>query len=333
MILCLKKGMRLPDGASPTMEITAFAIAAGQNTGGHNDATGAFLPAAKRFGQAYRCPWKQFDNIGDTGTVRKRFLNTIETHCPGGTNFFAYFGHGISGGMASAHIYEKQLDDFLSLLKPKLATQSVVVLYACSSGKEGGFTGKLRNQLGSDTWVYGHSSVGHTFRNPDVTEEATNNSPTFRMLYPLGSALRSPWAEALSYTDLWLRFPWLTDEAIDAEVNARRLLGKWEVTISGKPARHYLFDSVYETWTMDSGRDIDDTPHGTVKAFAPSDPSKAVDTGLWELGTGLGMDWDSGANESWQLPLSTVGQQGSADGVPLSARRLSHPATHGKIQG
>jgi hypothetical protein len=61
------------------MSITAFAIAASQNTGGKNDATGAFIPGAQKFGRAYNCTWRSFDNMGARNVVRKRFLDTIES--------------------------------------------------------------------------------------------------------------------------------------------------------------------------------------------------------------------------------------------------------------
>jgi hypothetical protein len=313
------------------MGINAFAIAAGQNTGGKNDATGAFLPGAQKFGAAYNCPWRQFDNIGAARDVRNRFFDTINTYCPGGTNLFAYFGHGIPGGLPSASLYGDNLDDFVKVLLPKIAKPFVAVLYACSSGSPQGFSGKLRSKIGGDVWVYGHTSVGHTFNNPDVSEEASGNSPTFQLLYS-GAELRGPWAEALKYTDLWLRFPFMDLDDIDAEVNARRLLGNWEVR-SPAGVRQYVFETVYQAWNLESGRDIAETPSGTVKAFDPKNQSTAVDRGTWEITDELSVDWDSGTNEIWPLPLRIVGQQSSGDSGQLTARRTSHPSAFGKLQG
>jgi hypothetical protein len=314
------------------MSIIAFAIAAGQNTGGRNDATGAFLPAAQKFGSAYNCPWRQFDNVGAASVVRKRFFDTIKTHCPGGTNLFAYFGHGIPGGLPSASVYGDNLDELLKVLLPKIAKPFVAVLYACSSGSPQGFTGKLRSKLGSDVWVYGHTSVGHTFSNPDVSEEASSNSPSFRQLYASGDELRGPWAEALKYSDLWLRFPLMEDTSIAAAVNARRLLGKWEVSSSGA-IRHYSFDMAYETWSLKSVRDLDASPEGTVKALDRKSPSKTLDEGTWTITDKLSVDWGSGTSEIWSLPVRLVGQQGTFGGGQITARRLSHPSTFGKLQG
>jgi hypothetical protein len=314
------------------MSITAFAIAPNHNTGGKNDATGAFLPGAQKFGKAYSCPWRQFDNTGAPNVVRKRFYDTIETHCPSGTNLFAYFGHGIAKGLASPHVYGDNLDDLLKILKPKISKPFVAVLYACSSGAAQGFSGKFRDKLGGDVWVYGHTSVGHAFLNPDVSEEASGNSPTWRMLYPSGDELRAAWADALKYTDLWLRFPLLEDDDIYAEVNARRLLGTWEVNSSGATSR-YVFDMPATTWSVDSDQEIDEAPSGTVKAVDPKKRSGVVGQGTWEITDELSITWDSGSEETWPLPLRTVGQQGTADSAPLSAKRLSHSEGHGKIQG
>ncbi len=315
------------------MSVTAFAIAAGQNTGDQHDATGAFIPGAHKFAKAYGCPWRSFDNTGSNATVRKRFYDTIDTYCPAGLSLFAYFGHGIGKGLASAHVYTEHLDDLLKVLKPKISYPFFAVLYACSSGKADGFTGKLREKFGGDAvWVYGHTTAGHSFMNPDVSEEATGNSPTWRMLYPVGSELRSPWAEALKYTDLWARFPMMDDGPIAAEVNARRLLGTWEVKGSG-PALHYVFDTAYTAWTQDSGRDYDAPPTGTVKATDAKNKASAVDKGTWTITDRVTVTWESGPTEFWALPLRVVGQQGLSAGSTFTAKRLSHTLGHGQLQG
>jgi hypothetical protein len=314
------------------MSITAFAIAPSHNTGGKNDATGAFLPGAKKFGTAYNCPWRQFDNTGAKNVVRQRFYDTIDTNCPAGTNFFAYFGHGIPAGLASPHVYGDDLDDLLAVLQPKISKPFVAVLYACSSGAASGFTGKFREKLGGDVWVYGHTTVGHAFLNPDVSEEASGNSPTWRMLYPAGDELRAPWAEALKYTDLWLRFPLLDDDNIYAEVNARRLLGSWLVKTSGSSSK-YVFDMPAKTWALNSDQNIDDPPTGTVKEIDPSHAASVQDQGTWKITDQLVISWDSGGTDNWPLPLKVVGQQGTTGSTPLTAQRLQHTLGHGAIQG
>lgn len=314
------------------MSFNAFAIAPSQNKDGKHDATGAFHPGAQKFAKAFNCPWREFDNSGSGAATRKSFLDTITTFCPASLELFAYFGHGYKNGLGSAHIGDAQLDDFIKVLRPKLSTSSVVVLYACSSGKEGGFTGKIREKLGGTVWVYGHTTVGHAFMNPDVSEEASSNSPSHRLFYPLGHELRAAWAEALKYTDLWLRFPLLYDADLEAEVNARRLLGTWEVNVGGT-IRRYEFDNAGTTWGVTSGREIDAPPDGTVKAFESKSKKTAVGQGTWHVKDRVTILWDTGATETWPLPLHAIGQTGMAGGVPLTAKRISHTIGHGKLQG
>lgn len=314
------------------MAFNAFAIAPSQNKDDQHDATGAFHPGAQKFARAYNCTWRTFDNSGSSAATRKNFLDTITTYCPGNCDLFAYFGHGYPGGLGSAHIGDGQLNDFIKVLQPKLAAVPVVVLYACSCGKSGGFTGKLREKLGGDTWVYGHTTVGHSFMNPDVSEEYAGNSPTYKLYYPVGDDFRAAWAEALKYTDLWLRFPLLYNDALTAEVNARRLLGTWEVNFAGD-IYQYAFDNSGDAWSTASGRDIDAAPEGTVKAFAMPDKKTAADEGTWKVSDRVRINWASGWTEQWPLPLHVAGQTGMSEGVMLTAKRLSHTIGHGRLQG
>jgi hypothetical protein len=311
--------------------VKAFAIAAGQNWHG-NDAKGSFLLGARRFGRAYRCPWWSFDNLGSPEDVRGRFLHTIETYCPGGTNLFAYFGHGTREGLLSAHVGEEQhINDLVKVLRPKVSRPLFVALYACGVGAAQAFTGKLRAALGADVWVYGHTSGEHSFDNPDVSEEATANSPTFRLFPPSRTGFNDEWAEALRYTDLWLRFPVIDDDHVADELNARRLLGTWEVT-GGGATRRYAFTNKFKAWTATSGRELDAAPTGTVKAVDPKKHGALLDEGTWEVSNVVVVTWKSGAEERWVPPLQVVGQPVLAGRNQLTARRLSHPEKHGVDQ-
>jgi len=249
--------------------IRAFAVTPHTNSGGRNDATGPFHPGAQKFSRAYNCAWRQFDNVGSG--VRKRFLDEIDNHCAGSLDFFAYFGHGIPQGLASADCYGKHLDELCEILRPKMREPFIVALYACSCGVLNGYIGKLRDALRGDVYVYGHLSPGHSYMNPQVSEEASSNSPTFRLLYPNGDDLCAIWSDALHYSDLWLRFPLMEDYQVDRELNGRRLMGKWEVTGLGAP-RAYEFDWP-QVWT---GRDFARSPRGTVTQRDPKRPAAAA---------------------------------------------------------
>jgi hypothetical protein len=311
---------------------TAFAIAPSQNTGTQHDAAGAFHPGAQKFAAAYNAPWRTFENVGARKTVQKNFYDTIDKYCPAGIDLFAYFGHGIVDGLPSPHIGLAELDDFVRVLLPKVSKPFVAVLYACSAGAANGFSGKLREKLGADVWVYAHTSVGHSYMNPDVSEEMADNSPSYRLLYPYGSDLRAAWTEALHYTDLWLRFPLLYNAALNAEVNARRLLGSWEITGAGA-ARVYVFDNSGTSWTQTSGVELDAPPSGTVMAFDPKKRTSTIDQGTWDITDRVNVKWKGGVTESWPLPLKTVGQQFTSGVTTQTAKRLTHTLGHGRLQG
>ncbi|HEY1375636.1 MAG TPA: hypothetical protein VGF55_02520 [Gemmataceae bacterium] len=311
--------------------VKAFAIAAGKNTFGA-DAKGSFLLGARRFHRAYRCPFPSFDNHGPADVVRQRFFHTIKTHCPGGTNLFAYFGHGIREGLLSAEVYEEHIDTLAKVLRPKVSRPLFVALYACGVGAAQAFTGKLRAALGADVWVYGHTSGEHSFTNPDVSEEATASSPTFRPFPPSRTGLEDEWAKALRYSDLWLRFPVIDDDAVADELTARRLLGTWEVT-GGGVTRRYEFTNTFTAWTADSSRELDAAPTGTVKAFDPKKHRAPVDEGTWEVSDKwVAVTWKSGAPESWVPPLQVVGQAVLNAKNLLTARRLTLVSEHGVDQ-
>lgn len=314
------------------MGINAFAIAPQNNEGGKNDATGAFHVGALKFASAYNCTWRKFKNTGTQAENRKSFFKEIEDFCPGGVNYFAYFGHGYTNGLGSADVGMKQLDDFIKVLQPKISKPFFMALFACSCGKEQGFSGKIREKLGNSVWIYGHTTVGHTFKNPDISEEASSNSPTYHLLYPYGTELRAPFAEALKYTDLWHRMVTMEYPAIEAELNARRLLGTWEVSGAGVKNK-YVFDYKYETWSITSGRAIDEPIVGTVKLIDPKNSKAVLETGSWTITDKVYVSWPSGGSETWPLHLTTAGQPVIAGGNYLTAKRLSRPEGHGKLQG
>lgn len=322
-----------PQSASTEPAVRAFAVSVEknhQNTAKYpSDATGAFLPGARRFGAAYRCGYKTFDNIGAAATVRRRFLKTIEDHCPGNTNLFAYFGHGTKNGISSAECFRDTVDDLLRILKPRLSFPCAIVLYACSAGAAGGYTGLLRDKLGESAWVYGHTTAGHAFVNPDVSEEATSRSPSFRLMYPTGSDLRREWSQGLEYSDLWLRFPLMDDFEIESELYARRLMGTWEVRFDGGSLWQYEFEMPSTTWRIAPGRPYFPTPRGTVVA---KKAGKVGDKGSWYVTNAAVMKWDSGKSETWPLPLQVSGQRGDSEGYPLTANRISPAKKLGVLQ-
>jgi hypothetical protein len=304
------------------MSYKAFAITPTNNQDDKKDATGAFIPGAQKFANAFKGSFRKFNNL--PGESKKSFLKTIVDEAPNGLDLFAYFGHGWNTQLGSAGINtDGDIDQLAEILKKKLNPGAIIILYACYAGIENGFSTKLQKKLGGyNIWIYGHSTLGHSFANPDVTEVQEARNPRFRRLYPASSPLRSPWNEALHYTDMWIRFPVMWDEYIDRELYAIRLLGRWKVNVAGK-TKTYIF-----SWDKKNGiyTDLDSinkNPTGTVKEQVPGNPAGG-DEGTWEIDRQVQISWKSGAKETWDLPLNVLSQTGTAGGRVINAKRETH---------
>jgi hypothetical protein len=299
------------------MVYQAFAVTPATNSDDKCDATGAFIPGAQRFATTYNGSFKTFEISGSQ--VKRNFLQTIKDG-PGSLDIFAYFGHGWKTQLESAKIYTDQdIEDFAAVLKDKMKSDAVIVLYACWAGFEGGFSTKLQEKVGRGIWVYGHTTKGHSFANPDVSEVQQSRSPRFRRLFA-GSDLTAAWADSLLYTDMWLRFPIMWDMYIERELNAIRLLGKWKVPGS----RTYIFDWSKANGTYDSLDSLNQNPRGTVR----DDTSGR--NGTWMIGEALEISWGLGDVEKWPMPLKPNAQ--SVPGSSGFATRLSR-IMPGKRQG
>jgi hypothetical protein len=311
--------------------INAFAIAPGQDRphddGTPGDATGGFMYGARHFAKAFGCPWRTFKNQGKDKDVRPRFYEEIETHCPGGANLFAHFGHGLRDKLLSAGISMADVPELARRLDRKLGQVAFIVIYGCSAGQPGGLAEELQKKLGPDRWVYSHTSPKHTFKNPDVSEASAGRH---RVLYSEGSNLWTEWTEALKRTDLWMRFPVMDDDQIDDELTARRLLGTWDVSGNGA-VRHYVFNSPYRAMTPKT--DLDAVPTGTVKAVDPKKHGAVIDEGTWEVSNVVEVTWKSGAKDRWVPPLQVVGQPVLTAANLLTAKRIHNPKDHGAFQG
>jgi hypothetical protein len=277
------------------MGYSVFAVTPSQNSDDRKDATGAFIPGAQRIAKAYRGSFRTFNNLGPN--VKKNFLDTIRDG-PGSLDMFCYFGHGWKTQLGSAKIYDdKDMDQLAEVLREKLKPGGIVMLYACWAGINGGFSTKLQEKIGRDSWIYGHTSLGHSFANPDVSEVQQNRSPGYRDLFR--GELRAAWSEALHYTDMWLRFPLMWDEYIERELNAIRLLGNWNLP-GGKS---YVFNWSRENGTYESIESINSLPVGTVEDKA------GKRKGTWTIDRTVDLTWDSGDSETWSMPVRPGAQE------------------------
>ena len=290
------------------MAYNVFAVTPATNSDDRKDATGAFIPGAQRLAKAYRGGFRSFDNLGSN--AKRNFLQTIKDG-PGSLDLFAYFGHGWKTQLGSAKIYDDgDMEQLAEVLREKLNPGGIVVLYACWAGIAGGFSTKLQEKIGRDCWIYGHTSLGHSFANPDVSEVQQSRSPSWRQLFT--GELRAAWSEALHNTDMWLRFPFMWDEYIEKELNAIRLLGSWRVP-SGNT---YVFTWSKQNSTYDSIESMNKDPEGAVTNEA------GRQKGTWTIGSSLDITWDSGESESWTMPIKPTAQQ--IHGANGFATRLKH---------
>ncbi len=306
------------------MSYQTYAVAAGVNTK-DGDATGAFIPGAQKFSKIYGGSYKVFDN-GKSG--KKNFLEAVGA-APSCLDLFAYFGHGwesstdcTHGQLGSAGIISDQdLDEFATILKTKITDTATIALYACWAGKEKGLTTRLQSKLGGNVWIYGHTCAGHSYTNPAVSEV---NKMAYRKMYPYGSDLYSAWSEALQYTDLWARFPMLTDSDITRELYAVRLSGKWRVAAGGI-SKTYQFD-----WTPSTGAcdefNIAVYPSGSVTEVGTKN------RGTWAIDDVMQVFWEGGTQEAWELPLNPKLEKVMIGTRSATAVRASH-AQVGRLQG
>ena len=116
--------------------------------------------------------------------------------------------------MVSAKIGRGFLQEFVSALRAACGFAPRIVLYACSCGARDGIASAIADGLsGQLATVYGHSVAGHAFMNPKVYWY-----PSGLQAWSWGSY--STWAKKLNdpKNDLWMRFPFLTNDELRAEL-------------------------------------------------------------------------------------------------------------------
>lgn len=162
-----------------------------KNTKGRKDATGAFIPEAKRFAKAHGVPKDQvvgIDCIGRSYAKRREqaFQIIHDTGAEAPLDCLACFCHGWPDGIQFG-ITREHVVNFAALLGRKMNPNAVVVLYACLTaenderdlmhgqvgpGTDGGFADLLRDELVwydvDRGWVDAHKTAGHVTWNPFV---------------------------------------------------------------------------------------------------------------------------------------------------------------------
>lgn len=278
-----------------------YAIATGDNdtTGKFpQDCTGAFIPGAKRIAAAYGGGFTTFHNGQSHEDARDALIAAVNA-MPAGLDMFAYFGHGSKTQLGNMIWTEGDRNSFADAIRPKLSDGASVMLYSCDAGQRGGVTEALRDRIGKGVWVYGHTSVKHSFLNPDVSEAHNGDAARYRLIQDIvGSDLSAAWEDALRYTDMWLRFPLMHYADIKKELNAIRLVGTWSVPGQSD----YIF-----TWPIkDKSYTTEDSlcvnPNGVVQ------DAVTRETGTWEIDDELIVTWSAVDEERWSMPLNPHGQ-------------------------
>src|SRR5262249_45204336 len=274
-----------PDGPSPRgRSMNGFVIAPMHNRPGQQDAT-AFHVGAKAFSAMHGLPAPAlFENEGE---ATANFLEQIEM-ASGCWDVFAYFGHGESEGLPSAGAHGRSGAELVAKSILVRANKGIkVVLYAGNAGKPGGFASWLAEELAPvKPTVFSHvPPAGHAFTNANVATYPGGHWVISRSHRLWGDWQRDMKAQKNS---LWARFPFLTREQLEGELEAPdHLLGRWHVC--GKMSS---WDVVF---------------FGDRLAVRTEAGSRFAVTGngIWSVtGHRLTVAWASGDTETWALPLT-----------------------------
>lgn len=191
------------------------------NSHGH-DATGAFLPKAKEFANYYGITDVHYIDNHKDGKERAKELLTTLAAAKTNLEVVAYFGHGLSYGLATAQIYKYDnggVREFSKALRKVVGAEARLLLYACSAGVRGGWAEMLSGAMGPNLHIFGHDRAGHCSTNPYVTHYPAGG-PGSEYLIP-GTTHHPQWKNWVcqlkcerTKDPMWLRFPWMTRDAI-----------------------------------------------------------------------------------------------------------------------
>ncbi len=192
---------------------------------GH-DATGAFQPGAGLYRRHYEGLGKQvvsyrFDNTAPDANRRRAILDAFQRGA-GSQRYdaFVYFGHGSSHAMRSAGFNLAAIDDLARALRIYAKPSAKIVLYACSCAASGGFAYQLARALSgwahTGLTVIGHTTIAHSYRNPQVRRFPSSRGEAGEAVAPDGKY--AAWAAALHDRDslFWAEFPFMTPVEINA---------------------------------------------------------------------------------------------------------------------
>jgi hypothetical protein len=98
-----------------------------------------------------------------------------------------------------------------------------IILYACTSGEPGCFGNQLSKLLEYKYTVWGHTCSGHSFTNPFVTRYPFDGDTTSFLVEPDGPLWRKWYSLIKGKSDIWARYPFLSNEAVEAEIQTGKV--------------------------------------------------------------------------------------------------------------
>lgn len=180
---------------------------------GYKDASGVFVPGAKYFAKLHGLDKPVLlDDVDD----KKKMISAIKKSTM--LDVIAYFGHGDRNRIGSADIGLKDLEDLEKAIKIAAAPGCQVVFYACQLGGRSGFCEKLATMLGGTVTFWGHSCSGHGNTNPYVTRFPFAPDIDPHLINPAGPHFWY-WTKLIkSSSDIWARFPFMTKDEVEGEL-------------------------------------------------------------------------------------------------------------------
>jgi hypothetical protein len=222
----LKKGWKMTD-----KNILIFHSS--KNVHGRRDATGAFIPEARKFAKIHGVPDDQVIGVPCIGTSKaKRRQMVLDglSKADAWADAVAFFCHGWATGIQFGFGL-KQIPELAEMLYDSCFDNAKVILYCCSTaenkekgnnrvisvGTDGGFADELRDEMArqglADCQVDAHLTAGHTTRNPYVVrflgesvEDKAQGATGGAYLVAPGSQYWRKWRNAL-----WSKVPGLRD--------------------------------------------------------------------------------------------------------------------------
>ncbi len=204
-----------------------------RDTDGKRDYSAVFRPEAEKFGALHgESAIVEIDISRKPIFRRSDVLRELEGHRGQGLDYVAFFCHGWSRGIQAGHDLGN-VAELASAILSATSARVVVPLYCCSTagspltgavGGDGGFADKLRDTLAkagaTDCRVYGHDRAGHATRLPYVRvfSGALHNGGEW-VTDPKSPRWRK-WVTRLRGSNLRFRFPFLSRQEIEAELDS-----------------------------------------------------------------------------------------------------------------